>query len=302
MRTVRIEREPLAGAGDWNVAEEVMPEVAMPNIGPQLCRMNPVPEIYERARLSVDLNADMGEGFGRYRLDDAGLLDVVTSANIACGFHAGDPVVMRETVVLAARRAVAVGAHPGYPDLVGFGRRELGANPDEIEAMVVYQVGALHAVCAAAGTRLRYVKPHGALYNRAVHDAAAADAIVRAVHAVDASLALLALAGSEMLAAATRAGVRGVSEAFVDRAYRNDGTLVPRGEHGALLTDTRDVAERAFRMVQTGTVRSIDGRDIAVRAESLCAHGDGPNALAIVRAVRDRLTAEGVEVAPFSRA
>ncbi|MEO7040770.1 MAG: 5-oxoprolinase subunit PxpA [Gemmatimonadaceae bacterium] len=264
--------------------------------------MNDVPEVHERAGLSVDLNADMGEGFGRYRLEDAALLDVVTSANIACGFHAGDPVVMRETVTLAARQNVAIGAHPGYPDLVGFGRRELGASPDEIEAMVVYQVGALYAVCAAAGTKLLYVKPHGALYNRAAHEVQAADAVVRAVHSVDPSLALLALAGSEMLAAATRAGVRGVSEAFVDRAYRKDGTLVPRNTHGAVLTDTSEIAERAFRMVQTGTVRSIEGRDIAVRAESLCTHGDGPNALAIVRAVRDRLAQSGVLVAPFAHA
>jgi len=262
--------------------------------------MNAVPEVYEWAGLTVDLNADMGEGFGRYRLEDAALLDVVTSANIACGFHAGDPVVMRQTVMQAARRGVAVGAHPGYPDLVGFGRRELAASPEEIEAMVVYQVGALHAVCAAAGTRLRYVKPHGALYNRAVHDVAAADAIARAIRSVDASLALLALAGSEMLAAATRAGVRGVSEAFVDRAYRDDGALVPRSARGAVLTDSREIAERALRMVQTGTVRSIDGRDIAVRAESLCTHGDGANALAIVRTVRERLEQSGVRIAPFT--
>ncbi|MEO8945025.1 MAG: 5-oxoprolinase subunit PxpA [Gemmatimonadaceae bacterium] len=264
--------------------------------------MNPVPEVYERAGLSVDLNADMGEGFGRYRLEDGALLDVVTSANIACGFHAGDPVVMRETVTLAARRKVAVGAHPGYPDLVGFGRRELGASPEEIEAMVVYQVGALHAVCAAAGVKLRYVKPHGALYNRAARDVTAADAIARAVHSVDSSLALMALAGSEMLNAAGRAGVRGVSEAFVDRAYQTDGTLVPRNTHGAVLSDIPEIAERAFRMVQTGTVSSIDGRDIAVRAESLCTHGDGPNALAIVRAVRHRLEQAGVRIAPFAHA
>ncbi len=264
--------------------------------------MNAAPEVYERVGLTVDLNADMGESFGRYRLEDGALLDVVTSANVACGFHAGDPVVMRETVLQASRRGVSVGAHPGYPDLVGFGRRELAASPEEIEAMVVYQVGALHGVCTAAGTRLLYVKPHGALYNRAVQDLAAADAIVRAMRSVDASLALLALAGSEMLTAATRIGVRGVSEAFVDRAYRNDGTLVPRTLPGAVLTDTREIAERAFRMVQTGTVRSIDGRDIAVRAESLCTHGDGPNALAIVRAVRERLEQSGVRIAPFMHA
>ncbi|MDQ6737441.1 MAG: LamB/YcsF family protein, partial [Gemmatimonadota bacterium] len=180
------------------------------------------------AGLSVDLNADMGEGFGRYAVDDDGLLGAVTSASIACGFHAGDPVVMRATVMQAAARGVVVGAHPGYPDLVGFGRRDMATTPAEIEAMVVYQIGALQAVCRAAGTELRYVKAHGALYNRAARDRAAADAIASAIRSVDPSLALLGLAGSEMMAAAERARIRGVGEGFVDRAYNNDGTLVPR--------------------------------------------------------------------------
>lgn len=265
-------------------------------------RMNPVPEVRGWHGLAVDLNADMGEGFGRYRLDDDALLGIVTSASIACGFHAGDPVVMRETVMAAVARGVSVGAHPGYPDLVGFGRRELGATAAEIEALVVYQIGAMQGVCAAAGAKLRYVKAHGALYNRAVHDVPVAAAIARAVQSVDPSLALLALAGSAMIPAAERAGIRAVSEAFVDRAYRNDGTLVPRAEHGAVLADASEIADRAYRMVQTGTVRTIDGRDIAVRAESLCTHGDGPNAVAIVRAVRARLEQAGVRVEPFVRA
>lgn len=250
---------------------------------------------------TIDLNADMGEGFGRYRLNDELLLDLVTSASIACGYHAGDPVVMRETVTGAVRRGVAIGAHPGYPDLVGFGRRELAATPDEIHAYVAFQVGALRGICATAGGRLRYVKPHGALYNRAARDEGAADAIARAVRAVDSSLALLGLAGSAMIAAAERVGIRAVSEAFVDRAYRADGTLVPRGESGAVLSDTENVAERALRIVLEGTVRAIDGSIIDLKAESLCTHGDGPHAVAIVSAVRRRLEAAGVTVVAFAR-
>lgn len=242
----------------------------------------------------------MGEGFGRYRLEDAELLDSVTSASIACGFHAGDPVVMRETVEAAVRCGVTIGAHPSYPDLVGFGRREMAATAAEIEALVVYQIGALHGVCAAAGACLRYVKAHGALYNRAVREVAAADAIARAVRGVDPTLALLGLAESELIRAADRAGIRGVNEAFVDRAYRSDGTLVPRSEAGAVLDDTAEIAERAVQMVQTGTVRSIDGAVIQVRTESLCTHGDGPPALATVRAVRRGLENAGVRIASFS--
>jgi UPF0271 protein len=251
--------------------------------------------------LTVDLNADMGEGFGRYRLDDDPLIALVTSASVACGFHAGDPMVMRKTVELAVANRVTIGAHPGYPDLVGFGRREVAASAEEIEAFVVYQIGALQAVCAAAGTRLRYVKAHGALYNRAARDEMVADAIVRAVRSVDPSLALLGLAGSSMIVAAQRAGIRAVSEVFVDRAYRADGTLVPRSENGAVLTDADDVATRALRMVTRGTVRAIDGAEIQVRAESMCTHGDGPNAAALVRAVRAALERAGVRVAPFAR-
>lgn len=249
----------------------------------------------------MDLNADMGEGFGHYRLGDDALLDVVTSASIACGFHAGDPIVMRDTVMGAAKRGVAIGAHPGYPDLVGFGRRELAATPQEIEAFVVYQIGALQGVCAAAGTRLRYVKAHGALYNRAARDVAAADAIARAVRSVDPSLALLGLAGSAMIGAAERAGIRGVSEAFVDRAYRGDGTLVPRSEKGAVLTDVETVAERALRMVQSQSVPAADGSVVSIRVESLCTHGDGPHAVEMVSAVRRRLEEAGVIVTAFTR-
>ena len=247
----------------------------------------------------VDLNADVGEGFGRYRLDDNALWDGITSASIACGFHAGDPMVMRETVAAAVNHGVTVGAHPGYPDLTGFGRRDLAASPDEVEAMVIYQIGALRAFCIAAGTRLRYVKPHGSLYNRAARDAATAEAIARAVHAVDPALALLGLAGSALVSAAATIGIRGVGEAFVDRAYSADGTLVPRTESGAVLTDVNAIAERALAIVESQTVRAIDGTVIPVVAESLCTHGDGPHAIAIVRAVRAGLERAGVTVTAF---
>ncbi|HEY8308927.1 MAG TPA: 5-oxoprolinase subunit PxpA [Gemmatimonadaceae bacterium] len=252
-------------------------------------------------RTSVDLNADVGEGFGRYALDDSELLGVVTSASIACGFHAGDPMVMRDVVGRARDRGVVIGAHPGYPDLVGFGRREMAATPAEIEAFVVYQIGALHAVCVAAGCRLRYVKAHGALYNRAARDVPAADALARAVHSVDPSLALLGLAGSAMMGAAERVGLRGISEVFVDRAYNNDGTLVPRSESGAVLSDVTAITGRALSMIETGMVRTRAGTTIRVRAESLCTHGDGPQALEIVRAVRAHLENAGITIAPFVR-
>jgi 5-oxoprolinase (ATP-hydrolysing) subunit A len=309
MSTVRIELGDVGGAeaGDGTaefagkVEEEVIPEVAATAIRPQLAVMNAVPDNSASAGPTVDLNADMGEGFGRYSLDDGALLGVVTSASIACGFHAGDPMVMRDTVARAATAGVAIGAHPGYPDLVGFGRRDLSATPPEIEAMVIYQIGALRAVCTAAGARLRYVKPHGALYNRAARDVSVAEAVARAVRSVDSSLALLGLADSAMMRAAERFGIRGVSEAFVDRAYRNDGRLVPRSQSGSVLTDVGAIAERALRMVETGTVVAMDATIVAVRAESLCTHGDGPQAVAIARAVRARLERAGVVVAPFVR-
>lgn len=250
---------------------------------------------------SVDLNADLGEGFGRYDLpQDAAILDLITSANVACGFHAGDPLVIRRTVAEAARRGVVIGAHPGYPDLLGFGRRELGATPAEIEAYVVYQIGALSAFCTAAGTKVRYVKPHGALYHRAVQDPAAAGAIARAIRAVDPELVLLGFPGSPMMTAARREGLRTADEAFVDRGYTPQGTLVPRSEPGALLDDPAVCADRAARMVLDGLVEAVDGTVLPIQADSLCVHGDGPAAAALLTAVRARLEASGVRIAPFA--
>lgn len=245
---------------------------------------------------TVDLNADMGEAHG----DDAALVGLVTSANVACGFHAGDPMIMRATVDAAVRAGVAVGAHPGYPDRSGFGRRDLAATPDEIIADVLYQVGALQAVCRAAGTRVRYVKAHGALYNRAAKDAVAAKAIAEAVRLADPSLALLCLAGSRMIDVSRAAGVPVASEAFADRAYTADGSLVSRSLAGSVLTDPAIIAARAVRMVIDGEVEAHGGGIVRVRADSLCVHGDTPGALDIVRAVRHALTAHGLTLAPFA--
>jgi UPF0271 protein len=258
-------------------------------------------ETVSESRRSIDLNADLGEGFGAYRAgDDEGLLRVVSSANVACGFHAGDPLVMGRTVREAAARGVAIGAHPGYPDLRGFGRRDLAATPEEVTAYVLYQVGALQAFCAAAGTRLRYVKAHGALYNRAARDSATAAAVAEGVRLADASLVLLSLAGSEIVRAGKDAGLRVAAEAFADRGYLPSGELVPRSQPGATLHDAGAIAERALRMAADGTVVASDGSVLRVDPDSICVHGDNPEALAIVGAIRERLEREGIAVAPFA--
>ena len=249
---------------------------------------------------TIDLNADVGEGYGAWPTPaDADLFPLISSASIACGFHAGDPTLMRETAALAARSGVTVGAHPGYPDLLGFGRRELGASAPEVRDYVTYQVGAMMACAAGAGTIVRYVKPHGALYNRGVREPVIARAIADGVRVVDPGLALLGLAGSALLAAAADAGLRPVPEAFLDRGYRADGSLVPRDQPGALVEDPVAAASRAVGIVIQGEVQTADGGVIRVAAQSLCVHGDGPRAAAVLRAVRQALTAAGVSVAPF---
>ena len=248
----------------------------------------------------VDLNADIGESFGRYELPgEDELLSLITSANVACGFHAGDPMVMQRTVSAAAGRGVTVGAHPGYRDLIGFGRRELAATPAEIAADVVYQVGALDAFCRTAGTRVRYVKLHGALYHRAADDRDVAKAVAFALRQLDQELVVLGPEGSAMLQAANATGLDVAREAFVDRAYQPDGRLVPRNLPGAVLDDAESIAERALRMVQDRYVVAIDGTRCIVRADSLCVHGDGPKAVAVVRAVRQRFDQEGISLAAF---
>jgi 5-oxoprolinase (ATP-hydrolysing) subunit A len=248
----------------------------------------------------IDLNADLGEGFGPWRLgDDEALLEVVTSANVACGFHAGDPVTMRRVCAGAAARGVAVGAQVGYHDLAGFGRRKIDIATDDLAADVLYQVGALDACARAEGTRVRYVKPHGALYNTAADDAGQAGAIAAAVAAFDGAMPLLGFAGSELAAAAGAHGLPFVAEAFADRAYLGSGRLVPRDQPGAVLTDPAAVASRAVTLAVDGRIEAIDGSNLAVDVASVCLHGDTPGAVALARAVRAALAEAGVTVAPF---
>jgi len=253
--------------------------------------------------MRLDLNADVGESFGEYKLGQDGLLmPSITSASIACGFHAGDPGVMRETISLAQQHGVAVGAHPSFPDLVGFGRREMRATPREVEDFVVYQIGALAAVAAAAGMRLQHVKAHGALYNMAVRDATLADAIARATASVDRSLILFGLPGSELIAAGTRAGLRTAREGFADRAYRPDGTLVRRSDPGAVIEDQESVVKRAISMARDRAVNAIDGSRVALEVETICVHGDTPGAAVLASRIRKALIDAGVSVLPVGAA
>ncbi|NHT17061.1 5-oxoprolinase subunit PxpA [Cellulomonas sp. IC4_254] len=250
----------------------------------------------------IDLNCDLGEGYGPWTLGEPGaddaLLSVVTSANVACGFHAGDPSIMAARCATARARGVAVGAHVSYRDLVGFGRRRLDVPPGELAAEVAYQVGALQAVARTVGARVGYVKPHGALYNRVVQDEEQAAAVVAGVAGVDPTLAVVGLPGSAVLRLARDAGLPTVTEAFVDRGYLPDGTLVPRGRAGALVTDPREAAERAVRMATEGTVVAVDGTAVPVDAASLCVHSDTPGAVPVARAVRAALEGAGVELRP----
>ena len=250
---------------------------------------------------TIDLNADLGEGFGRSRAaEDEALLDFVSSANIACGFHAGDSTTMRDTVRAAKLRHVTIGAHPSYPDVPGFGRRELGLPPTEIALHVAYQIRALRDVCGSERAKLSYVKPHGALYNRCVRDREAAAAVVAAMRDVEASLTLLGPAGSEMARAAERAGVAFASEAFVDRAYKPDGSLVPRNEEGAVIHDVKSAVQRAVMLVKGQTISADDGSELRISAQSLCVHGDNPDAAAILRSLSARLRESRVVIAPFA--
>lgn len=247
--------------------------------------------------MRVDLNSDVGESFGAWSLGhDPALMRSITSANVACGFHAGDPGVMRATVALAREHGVAVGAHPGFPDLAGFGRRELQVSPRDVEDFVVYQVGALAGIAAAQGVRLQHVKPHGALFNMAVRDAALADAIAHATAMIDASMILFGLPGSELVAAGQRAGLRTASEVFADRAYRPDGTLVPRRDEGAVIHDAAEVEQRVIRMVRDQAVEAIDGSHVALTVDTICVHGDTPGAAELAFRIRAALESAGVEV------
>jgi 5-oxoprolinase (ATP-hydrolysing) subunit A len=249
----------------------------------------------------VDLNADLGEGFGVWRLgDDDALLDVVTSANVACGFHAGDPVTMRRTCARAAVRGVAVGAQVSYRDLAGFGRRFLDVEQAELTDDLLYQLAALDGIARVAGTRVTYVKPHGALYNAAVSHEGHAQAVIDAVLAYDRQLPVLGLPGSALLRRAEAAGLRPVAEGFADRGYTAAGALVPRSEPGALVQDPATVAERAVRMAADGVVEAVDGTTLRMPVRSVCVHGDTPGAVRIARAVRTAIEDAGLSLRPFA--
>ena len=249
----------------------------------------------------IDLNADVGEGFGRWRIgEDEAVLRVVSSANVACGFHAGDPSIMRRTCELAAESGVSIGAHVGYPDLPGFGRRFIDIEPGVLTNGILYQMGALAALAAAAGTRVRYVKPHGALYNTIVTDEGQAAAVVAALRSLTTELPLVAPTGSAVARLAHEAGIPVVAEGFLDRAYRADGTLLPRGEPGAVLHNRADAIARALQIVQQGTVTASDGTVIGMPADTLCTHGDTPGAADLLVAVRHALQESAIDVRAFA--
>ena len=245
----------------------------------------------------VDLNADLGESFGAYTIGmDSEVLRYITSANVACGYHAGDPLVMQKTVALAAERNTAVGAHPGFPDLMGFGRRNMNITPDEARAYIKYQVGALMAFTKSCGIKMQHVKPHGAFYNMAAVNDKLAEAICRGIYEVDPELIMLGLAGSAHIRAAESVGLRTASEVFADRGYMEDGTLVPRSMEGAIIHDRNEAIARTVRMVKEGVVETVTGKIIPIKADSICVHGDNPDAVNFVKDIREKLEQEGVTV------
>jgi len=247
--------------------------------------------------MAIDLNCDMGEGAG----EDEGIVPLVSSINVACGFHAGDPATIRATIRLAARHGVAVGAHPSYPDREGFGRAPMARSPEEVRDDVVYQVAAVRAFCAAEGVPLVHVKPHGALYNTAAQDPVLAAAICEAVRQVDPGLVIVCLAGSPMAGVVRSLGMRCAEEAFADRGYTPEGTLVPRGRPGALVDDPGAVAERVAAMARDRRVTSVAGTPVTVAADTICLHGDTPGAAVLAAAIRARLTRDGIEVRGLAR-
>lgn len=251
---------------------------------------------------TIDLNSDLAEGYGAYRMgDDDAMLAVVTSANVACGFHAGDPEIMARTFRIARERGVAVGAHPGFPDLWGFGRRRIPHSTGEIERIVAYQIGAAQALAAYAGHRITYVKTHGALGNIAETDRAVADAVARAVRAVDPSLAFLSIALSEQFKATQALGIATIAEIYADRGYTEQGSLIPRGQPGAMIDDPDAAAERVLAMIAAGAVITARGTHLPTAIQSVCVHGDSAHAVDTARGLRARLEAAGIAVAPFAR-
>ena len=250
---------------------------------------------------TIDINSDMGESFGAWSMgDDDAMLDIVTSANVACGFHAGDPAGILRTLKAAAAKNVTIGAHVAYPDKVGFGRRNMDLASDELTADVIYQIGALQSLAKAAGTSVRYVKPHGALYNTIAHDRRQALAVIAAIRAIDPTLILVALAGSDLIELARNEGLQCVAEAFADRAYTPQGTLVSRREPGAVLHDPQLVAQRMLRLVEDGTIEAIDGSRTRIQADSICVHGDSPAAVEMARELRRVLEHANLSLRPFA--
>ena len=247
--------------------------------------------------LSVDLNCDMGESFGAWRMgNDAALMDFVSSVSVACGFHAGDASVIRQTVETAIGKNVAVGAHPSFPDLQGFGRREMKMSPEEVFDIVLYQIAAVKGICEAFSTKLHHVKPHGALYNQAANDARLAEAIAKAVKAIDGNLILYGLAGSFLIAEAEKIGLRTASEVFADRTYRADGTLTPRSQPNALIENTEKAIAQVWQMISEKTVTTTDGEKVSLSAETVCIHGDGAHALDFAKTINAKLKAKGVKI------
>jgi 5-oxoprolinase (ATP-hydrolysing) subunit A len=247
--------------------------------------------------MRVDLNCDFGESFGIYRLgEEKEILQYVTSVNVACGFHAGDPIVMRKTVQMALEQKVAIGAHPGFPDLLGFGRRNIAVTPEEAYAYVVYQIGALAAFVKAEGGTMSHVKPHGALYNMAAKNAELAEAIAKAVYDVDPSLILYGLAGSELIRAGKKFGLRTANEVFADRTYQQDGSLTPRSDPRALIVDEQEAIQQVLAMVKEKHVRSLQGIDVPIEAETVCIHGDGKKAVLFAKRLYEALRKEGVDI------
>jgi UPF0271 protein len=253
--------------------------------------------------MRIDINADLGEGFGRYACgDDGAMLAIVTSANVACGFHAGDPEIMAHTFKVAKDRGVSVGAHAGFPDRAGFGRRPIPFSAGEIERLVAYQIGAAQALASYAGHRITHVNAHGALGNLTETDKDIADAVARAIRAVDRNLCALAIARSEQVRAAERAGLRAFSQIYADRTYTEKGTLVPRAEPGAVIHDAEAAGARVLAMVEAGSLITVSGAKLATPIDSVCVHGDSPDAVAMARKVRATLERAGVTVAPFGQA
>lgn len=248
----------------------------------------------------VDLNSDLGESFGRYTIgSDDRIIPLITSANIACGFHASDPVVMMKTVNMVKKAGTGAGAHPGYPDLMGFGRRNMNVSHEEAKAYTLYQISALGGMCKAAGVKLSHVKPHGAMYNMAGKDYELSKAICEAIKEYDPSLIVMGLAGSQMVKAARDMGLKTAEEVFADRAYEEDGSLVARSKPGAMIEDEEEAIARVVRMIKEGKVQAITGNDIDIKADSVCVHGDGEKALLFVEKIRKALTDEGIEICPL---